>query len=126
MNALLRLAFPALVLLALDVAWLYTCMSAKYDTMISLIQKKPMAFKLHHAMIAYTCMVIGLYAFALDRNASPTTAIGRAALFGAILYGVYDFTNAAVFDDFDTKLALIDVAWGSILYAAACAASFLV
>ena len=37
-----------------------------------------------------------------------------------MLYGVYDFTAAAVIKNWDIKLALVDVLWGGIVYFIAC------
>ena len=46
-------------------------------------------------------------------------ALLYAAAFGAVVYGVYDFTAAAVLKDWDMRLALLDVLWGAAVYAAA-------
>ena len=62
----------------------------------------------------------------LFRVSDARGSLARASLFGAVLYGVFDFTNASVFDKFDIKLALIDIVWGSLLYVTACASYFLI
>ena len=125
---ILPYAIPALVLLLLDILWINIFMGAKYESMVMQIQGKPLRFKSQYALLAYICMTIGLYVFVLPVRVETTlkTTLARAALFGAMLYGVFDFTNASVFDKFDINLALIDIMWGSFLYATASASYFLI
>ena len=40
----------------------------------------------------------------------------NGSLFGIILYGVYDFTAAAVLKNWDIKLAIKDILWGGFVY----------
>lgn len=46
-------------------------------------------------------------------------SVGQAVLYGAILgliaYGTYDLTNLAVMKGFTTKIAVIDMIWGTVL-----------
>lgn len=44
-------------------------------------------------------------------------ALQYGALFGLFCYMTYDLTNLAVMRDFPTRLALIDIAWGSFVTA---------
>jgi uncharacterized membrane protein len=39
----------------------------------------------------------------------------RGALLGLIAYGTYDLTSLAVMKGFTTKIAIIDMVWGTIL-----------
>ena len=48
-------------------------------------------------------------------------AIGYGALFGLVVYGVYDFTNYSTLRQWPFVLTLADVAWGAVA-SAACAA----
>ena len=45
-------------------------------------------------------------------------AVLYGALFGFFCYMTYDLTNLAVVRNFPTKLAFIDIAWGSFVTAA--------
>jgi len=46
-------------------------------------------------------------------------ALLYGALFGLFCYMTYDLTNLAVIRDFPTRLAFIDIAWGSLVTAVA-------
>ena len=49
-------------------------------------------------------------------------SVPQAVLFGALLglvaYGTYDLTNLAVMKGFTTKIAIIDMLWGTVLTSA--------
>jgi len=46
---------------------------------------------------------------------SVSQALLRGALLGLIAYGTYDLTNLAVMKGFTTKIAIIDMIWGTVL-----------
>ena len=48
-------------------------------------------------------------------------ALGYGALFGLVVYGVYDFTNLSTLRDWPLIVAVVDVAWGMVA-SAICAA----
>jgi uncharacterized membrane protein len=43
----------------------------------------------------------------------------QAFIYGVCIYGVYDFTNLAIFTRYDWKLAVADTLWGGVLMASA-------
>ena len=49
-------------------------------------------------------------------------AAGRGAAFGFVAYATYDLTNLATLQAFTWRLALIDMAWGTLATALASAA----
>ena len=51
-------------------------------------------------------------------------AVLRAALIGLLVYGTYDLTNMATLRHWSLRLALVDIAWGTLVSAAAGAAAF--
>ena len=113
-------------LLVLDLVWVSVVMGPLYTSMIARIQaQEPMRLRAQWALVAYAFMGVGLLSFCV-RDEEPSAAGARGALFGLVLYGVYDFTNAALFKDFQLWLACIDVLWGSFLFGAASALAALV
>ena len=71
------------------------------------------------AIIAYTCLVLGIYYFVIKDNLNKSfTDIGKmGALFGFVVYGIYNGTNKATIAEFGTREAIIDTLWGTILCA---------
>ena len=69
------------------------------------------------ASIAYLCLVFGLYYFVIKPNLNNSfLEIGKkGALFGFIIYGVYNGTNKATIAEFGMEEAIKDTLWGTIL-----------
>ena len=83
------------------------------------IQGEQMKPKLTHAIMAYFLMIVGLNLFVLPnirKGYELQDSLKYGLTFGIVLYGVYDFTAGAVFKKWNTKLALIDIAWGGIVF----------
>ena len=108
-----------ILLLLLDFGWLSLYMNKKYSEMILNIQGSKLVPRLKYAVMAYILMSLGLVIFVLpniNKNNVLQDSLKYAFLFGVILYGVYDFTAAAVFSKWDMRLAIIDILWGGFVY----------
>ena len=102
----------SVILLILDFLWLGLFMGKQYRGLILNIQKSEMKLNYISAGLAYLMMIIGLNNFVFKYNMSNIDAF----LFGMCLYGVYDFTCGAIFNNWDFKLAIIDILWGGFVY----------
>lgn len=67
----------------------------------------------------YLAIVGGLALFVVPKASTPLAALGWGALFGLVLYAVYDFTNYALVAGWPLKMALVDLAWGGFACGAA-------
>lgn len=69
------------------------------------------------AIVAYVCLILGIYYFVVKDNVNKSfTEIGKiGALFGFIVYGIYNGTNKATIAEFGLTEAIKDTAWGTIL-----------
>jgi uncharacterized membrane protein len=99
------------VMLALDSVYLYLTKSM-YGQLVAKIQRTALELKWAGAIIVYALLVIGLYVFIIE----PGKPLWQAALLGLVIYGVFDFTNYAMFKKYDLSIALMDMMWGSILF----------
>ena len=104
-----------IILLLIDLIWLYL-IKDKYAKQILKIQNQELVVNYYSALFVYVLLAIGLYYLSLNKT-DIMTKVKISALFGLITYGVYDFTNGAIFKDWDFKLAIMDTMWGSILCA---------
>ncbi len=113
-----------LTLLILDGLWINYFMKNKYDKMIKKIQNSSIQVKKVFAVASYILMIIGLNLFVLPRldvnNINIKDCMLYGFTFGIVLYGVYDFTIAAVLKKWDIGLAYIDILWGGFVYFSAC------
>ena len=109
---------PIFVLLTLDYAWLHFYMKHRYIDLVKIIQKSKMNVKIIPALFAYLFMIIGLLNFVLPniKKGSLQSYFQYGFLFGVILYGVYNFTCAAVFNNWDITILIQDILWGGFVY----------
>lgn len=114
-----------LVMGALDAAWLGFVAKGFYAQHMAAHQAD--SFRVVPALLFYLAYPAGLVALALaPLPESMAGGVLRAALVGLIAYGVYDMTNLATLRDWSTKLALVDLAWGTFASAVAGAAAYAV
>jgi uncharacterized membrane protein len=102
----------ALIMLLLDAMYLAATRSI-FGAVVAKIQRVAMQFRLEGAVIVYALLVFGLYKFII----SERRPVKDAAILGLVIYGVFDFTNYAIFKNYDMATALMDTAWGSTLMA---------
>lgn len=107
------------LLLVLDFIWIILYMGNEYKIQIYKIQNSKPVFRLHYAIFAYLLMIIGLNLFVLPnirKNNKFRDSLKYGFIFGIIIYGIYDFTCATIFKNWNMKLALIDIFWGGFVY----------
>jgi len=111
-------------LIILDILWIYFFMGNRYIILIKNIQNSSAEFKYEYAIIAYILMILGLNLFVLPLinidNITLCDCFSKAFLFGVILYGVYNFTNASIFNNWDMNIAIYDMLWGGTVYFLSC------
>lgn len=105
-----------LVMLPLDIAWLSTAGPTLYKQQIGpLLLEKP---ALGPAAAFYLLYAAGVVFFAVApalREGTWTTALLHGALFGFMAYATYDLSNLATLRGYTTTIALVDLAWGTVL-----------
>ena len=69
------------------------------------------------AIFTYICLIYGIYYFVIKDNLNKSlNDIGiRGAIFGFIVYGVYNGTNKATIAEYGIDESIKDTIWGSIL-----------
>jgi len=107
-----------ITLIAIDLVWLLGIAKSLYrDEMGDLMAGEP---KLLAGLAFYLLYALGATIFvtipALSKQ-SLVYALQYGALFGFFCYMTYDLTNLAVIRDFPTRLAFVDMAWGSFVTA---------
>ena len=119
----LRYVSAILILVVFDLLWLRFYMGRMYDRQVSAIQNSPMKLRIGYAIVAYCLMVAGLSLFCLPNIRKERrwfSSFVYGFIFGVIVYGIYDFTSASIFEGWWVSLAIIDVLWGGFVYFASC------
>ena len=105
-----------ITMLAIDLVWLLGIAKSLYrDEMGDLMATEP---KLIAGLAFYLLYALGAIIFVIIPALSKQSlmyAVQYGALFGLFCYMTYDLTNLAVIRDFPTRLAFVDMAWGSFV-----------
>jgi len=115
-TSLIAYALSLFVLLVLDLFWLLGPGRPLYISEIGgLLRNQP---QLGASLAFYLLYAAGLTYFGVMpglKASSAVLALGQGALFGLMAYATYDLTNLAVLNGFTLRIALIDMAWGTVL-----------
>jgi uncharacterized membrane protein len=105
--------------LIIDYIWLGLIAKKIYSDAIGTLLKKQgseIAFNIPSALIVYAILSFGIIYFALPKSDnSYTGALITGLFFGLVTYGIYNFTNLAILQNWNLKIALIDLCWGMCL-----------
>ena len=81
--------------------------------MVATIQGKPLQVRYYAVMLSYLFAITALFYFVIMRKKGAK----EGALLGFFIYATYDATNYALFREWSPSLALMDVLWGTVLFA---------
>lgn len=104
---------------AIDAAWLKTMAQRTYAAEIgALLRDKP---RIIPALLFYLMFAAGLAFFAVIPGIaanSPIAAVASGAALGLVAYGTFNLTNLSVIRGYSTRIAAIDLLWGTTASAA--------
>jgi uncharacterized membrane protein len=119
-------ASAAVVFLVLDIIWLSQVTEKIYQPALGSLLADQVF--LPAAIAFYLIYVAGIMVLAVQpglRAQSLLTAILTGAMLGLVAYGTYDLTNLATLKGWPLHVALLDLAWGTVVTAIASGAAYL-
>lgn len=108
----------SIIMILIDSIWLNLFMANIFGKMIKNITGKNMKLDLLAALLAYSCMVLGVRYLGIPNIRDKhvfNDSIFYGTLLGLLSFGVFDFTNKAVIPGYKWSVTLLDIAWGCIL-----------
>lgn len=103
-----------MLLLIIDIIYL-SLMSKHYGVLINNIQGSPLKLKIFPTLMVYILIYFGWYYFIYRKNTNLKQKLKDSFVLGLTMYGVYEFTNQAIFNKWTFKTVVIDTMWGSML-----------
>ncbi len=109
------------LVVVIDLVWLGLLMKPFYESQIGELARRngaALAPRWPAAIMVYLLIPAGIVLFvrpAMGSNASLWQAFAWGAVFGLVLYGVYDCTNRSVLEKWPLKLTIVDIVWGCTL-----------
>jgi uncharacterized membrane protein len=119
-----RIAIGSLSFMVMDGLWLGLLMTGFYRSRLAHLARMAngsLAPDWSAALAVYLCLGAGIAVFVVPRATSVAHALGYGAIFGLVVYGVYDFTNLSTLRDWPVLLTVVDIGWGMVA-SAVCAA----
>jgi len=107
--------------LLLDYIWLAKLMQGFYVTQLgpyARVRGTTIVPVYWAAAMVYLLLPLGIVLFALprvDQSHLLFSSLGWGALFGLVVYGVYDMTNMATLERWPVRMVWIDICWGCFL-----------
>jgi uncharacterized membrane protein len=103
----------------IDGAMIFLYTGKVFGNMIKTIQKgEPMKTRMLPGILCFFVLAFGYTYFILPKIRDDTIVIDSlkyGAVFGLVVYAVYDLTNLSTFGKYATITAIIDIIWGAIL-----------
>ena len=106
------LALLSIILLFIDIIYLTFLGGKPFMNMVSKIQKNEAKLNKLSAVVTYVMMIILMHQFVINKNFTNQ----KVFLLGFLTYGIFDFTNMALFSKYDIFIAIQDTIWGGILF----------
>ena len=94
----------------LDMIW-FQFSTPSYKKVVETIQGKEMKLK-YLGFLAWVVMAIGMAVLVVPLAESVTDAMRLGAIYGLVLYGTFNGTNYALFQDWTFNISMIDTLWG--------------
>ena len=110
--------FSGVSMLFIDYVYLTLVATKPFGDMVKIIQGSNMKVNTKYAGITYVIMLIGIVFLSIPRvskNDMIRDSFVYGGLLGMVMYGVFDFTNLAIFSKYTLNNAILDTTWGIIL-----------
>ena len=106
------LARVSIILLFIDIIYLTFLGGGPFMNMVSKIQNSEAKLNKVSAAFTYVMMIVLMHQFVINKNFTNQ----KVFLLGFLTYGIFDFTNMAIFSNYDIFIAIQDTIWGGILF----------
>lgn len=107
-----------LLTIIFDALWLGVLMSDTYKSeLVSIARIENGSLKANFVSggLVYLLIALGVTFFVIQYGSTLLGVFGKGALFGLVLYGVYELTNHAILKAWPLKIVLLDITWGIVL-----------
>lgn len=106
------LARLSIILLFIDIIYLTFLGGGPFMNMVSKIQNSKAKLNKVSAAFTYVMMIILMHQFVINKNFTNQ----KVFLLGFLTYGIFDFTNMAIFSEYDIFITIQDTIWGGLLF----------
>ena len=102
----------SVILVFIDIIYLTFVGGGPFMNMVGKIQHREPTLNKISAAFTYVMMIILMHQFVINNNFTNK----KVFLLGFLTYGIFDFTNMALFSEYDIFIAIQDTIWGGLLF----------
>lgn len=109
----------SILYLIVDILWISTMSKLFYKSRIENIQKEHLQFKMLPALLSYLTLLLTMFYICIPLSIHYKDMYHPSITFGLVgfaIYGVYNFTNSAIFNDYKWDFIIIDTLWGILSF----------
>jgi len=106
------LIISSILMIIIDTVYLSMIGKSAFEKTVAAIQGSKLVVNMPPAIFTYILMAIILNYFIISANKPAFDAF----ILGFCAYGIFDFTNLAIFKNYTLKTAIMDTLWGAILF----------
>ncbi|ARF09603.1 putative membrane protein [Indivirus ILV1] len=119
-NTIVTLIITLMLFIIFDLVWFSVSLSTIYLPKFTEIQGLTHSYfsKIAGGIFAWFLLALGINLFVLPKSNNTFEAVLNGALFGFIIYGVYNGTNYVTFQKYDMNILFPDLLWGTLVSAA--------
>lgn len=121
LKQIIKLFIPTyIILMIIDGLWLGFIVKEQHALWLGPLLRDPQYWSMSHyvaAFKAWAFLALGMLIFVLPRvrNVDIAKTFGIGALFGLLVYGVFQMTCYAIIVNWPWQLVYADMAWGTFL-----------
>ena len=115
LKKILNLLILSVLILVVDSFFLKS-ISSYYNTLVNNIQGSDLKLKMLPTALCYLFIIFSLQYFIINKHVNIKQSVIDAALLGWSIYGIFEFTNHAIFEKWEWFSVIVDTTWGGILY----------
>lgn len=117
MDKILSFIIIAILVLVIDLIWLSLFLGKYFRKMVMKIQggENEMDLNKGYALVSYLLIIFSIYYFLILKDEDEDKYLD-AFLLGIFVYGIFEYTSAAIFKDWEPLALFLDTFWGGILY----------
>lgn len=113
------------VYLIIDALWIYNTTRLLYAPMVEQIQSGPLKPRYGYAIGAYVLLVLAILFVCIplktyyrtEHNMSvPMSIFWSYGITGFLIYAIYNFTNATIFQTYPMHIVFLDSLWGFVVF----------
>jgi uncharacterized membrane protein len=108
---MLQYLLSAIIFVILDGLYL-SLVKGYFNKQVKAVQGSEIQLNIIATLITYIFLIFGLNYFIIRNHRS----VKDAALFGLVIYAVYEFTNLSILKNWFITSTIIDSSWGAILF----------